>query len=745
MTECERRYDPNIGLPFLTGCVFAVCLLFYYSHLSIFGTVALVAFIASPLVFLVDVRERQEIALFSILVLVAIVLRANVSDFSLFVGDASAYTWDAVLAIEEGVDRGFFLPLSSAVAAVGYAWFGLEYVAFGNIFTAVFSSFLLYRIVINLTSSKTISFAAAAMLVLHPLSIWFSKTAFSETGWQCIVLACLLAVQGLRREQFRFGIIALGLLLALSAFSRGTAPFLFTTVLVGVLLTDAIPLRNRIVASLALSAVFLTSLATALYIREPYLIGWQYARVMESITSFGVVSVVAGVTVAVIMGVALFTKRIGRLAAMAAMLVGLIGVKVASAVALSEATRMDDLLVRNELSLAIANFGVQGVAFALIGMLAMLNAAMRGNIAFLVVIAGYCLSTVPFNLVDLPAESAHEVVFYWSRYFYSDMFVYYVVAIVTGLSATVRWLLGLTPLRIRVSGSVIHGIGILLVFTGINWNAVLYASQTGYLDGSSQLMEFVRDTVKGRDAVVLADSKLRYGPYGPEPLLRGLPIFAPSIAGVKSVQTSKAAELGDSYRRVVCINLQSCESDERLVHVADFQKLISWDAQRFDYLDIVHKQTLWSVGVYDYCPAYGQRPIEINLSNSQCLNSAEVLADGWHNLESGHVWSSKTATLRLTVPAECLSTRCLARLTLSAFAASPSRPVSVEVKSPVASVTHVFADAAAATIEVPLPGTEVAEIGLRIDDATSPVALKLSSDRRVLGVAFYRYSIHPAK
>ena len=310
MKKSDRRFDLDIGLPFLAGVVFSACLLFYYSNLFFVAALALLAFVASPLAVLAGLRTRWEMATVFILVLVGIALRVNISDFSLFVGDASAYTWDAVLAVEQGLDKGFFLPLSSAVASIGYTWFGLEYVSFGNILTAIFSSYLIYRIVKNLTENKAVSFGAAVMLLLHPLSIWFSKTSFSETGWQCIVLCCLLAVQGLRRDQFRFGVITLALLLALSGFSRGTAPFLYITVLAGVMLLDDISLRDRVIASLGLSIVFLTSLAGTLYIREPYLIGWQYTRVMEEITSLGVVSIVSGLSVISIVAISLFIRHL---------------------------------------------------------------------------------------------------------------------------------------------------------------------------------------------------------------------------------------------------------------------------------------------------------------------------------------------------------------------------------------------------------------------------------------------------
>lgn len=88
---------------------------------------------------------------------------------------------------------------------------------------------------------------------------------------------------------------------------------------------------------------------------------------------------------------------------------------------------------------------------------------------------------------------------------------------------------------------------------------------------------------------------------------------------------------------------------------------------------------------------------------------------------------------------------CVARLTVSGFAASAQRPVVVnategEAGGDVATLTltdpdpHVF--------EVPLPaGRDVADVRIDIPGATSPNALGMSADTRTLGVALSRIDV----
>lgn len=745
MYRYDGRRDADIVLLTLVGAAFAACLLFYYLHLPALGALALALFIATPFALLMDAQSRREVALASVTVILALILRIHISDFSLFVGDASAYTWDAVLSVEEGVDKGFFLPLSSAIAAVGYEWFGLEFVSLGNVLVSILSAYLIFRAAVRLTSSRAFSFAAAALVALHPLPVWFSKTTFSETAWQCIVLACLLAVQQLR-DQLRFGIGVLALLLAVSNFSRGTAPFLFVLILIGVLFLETVPLRQRITASMVLSGVFLASLAMALFLREPYLIGWQYSRVIHSITSLSVLAIVAAVSAAAILLIPLLLKFVGRLPTTITLLIGLLGVKIASSVVLSnfDAERAVNLLFRNEASLATANFGVHGTVLAIIGLVILVRESARGRIGPLIILAGYCLSSVPFSLADVSATRPHEMTFYWSRYFYSDLFIYYVLAMAVGTCALANQLLRYMKAHAGGAKAVVHSGGVVLLLLVIDSTVLAYAAKTAYLDGSSQVMQFIRDMTKGRDAVILVNSKVRYGPYGPELLLRSIRYLAPSVVDVRSVHDAVDTHLGSSPLRVICINLEGCGSKGQLTYVADFTRLISWDAQRSGYLDIVHKQFIWSLTAYDYCPPLSYGMTRVNAANRTCLNSSGVLASGWHSVEAKHVWSSEAAVLRLQLPGECIDGRCVAQLALSAFAASSGRPVTAVVESSIATISHVFTDTATHQIEIALPAANEAQIGLRVDKAKSPAGLKLSSDARVLGLALYRYSIRSA-
>lgn len=119
---------------------------------------------------------------------------------------------------------------------------------------------------------------------------------------------------------------------------------------------------------------------------------------------------------------------------------------------------------------------------------------------------------------------------------------------------------------------------------------------------------------------------------------------------------------------------------------------------------------------------------------------ASILAEGWYALEAHHVWSQKSAVLRLPVPAECETLRCEAVLKFAVFGASPQRPVSVIFDSSDQGTQwnrRIVAESGAdIEMSVPLEGVDgVREIKIQVPDAISPQALTGSPDARVLGVA----------
>ena len=126
--------------------------------------------------------------------------------------------------------------------------------------------------------------------------------------------------------------------------------------------------------------------------------------------------------------------------------------------------------------------------------------------------------------------------------------------------------------------------------------------------------------------------------------------------------------------------------------------------------------------------------------------SSYVLREGWHELESDHVWSREMARLTLPVPKDCETRGCNAVLSFIVFGASQSRSVPVSLSS--GEPTWKWDERLVATsgdvmeVEVPLSGAKGGrKIMLSVPNATSPLALTGSPDGRVLGIGLLKIEL----
>lgn len=138
-------------------------------------------------------------------------------------------------------------------------------------------------------------------------------------------------------------------------------------------------------------------------------------------------------------------------------------------------------------------------------------------------------------------------------------------------------------------------------------------------------------------------------------------------------------------------------------------------------------------------------PVDIGADHE---STERILYDGWYASDSATHWSMANASLLLPVPDVCGDRGCKAKLTFSGFGASLNRPLSVTAKvkgaANVASIT--LSDEAAHAIEIALPAhMPFVELQLDIPQASSPAALGVSSDARVLGISLSRVEINVAE
>lgn len=125
---------------------------------------------------------------------------------------------------------------------------------------------------------------------------------------------------------------------------------------------------------------------------------------------------------------------------------------------------------------------------------------------------------------------------------------------------------------------------------------------------------------------------------------------------------------------------------------------------------------------------------------------AEIMKDGWHDIEARHVWSSGRAELKLPVPRNCGVEQCDAEIVFSVFNSSSKNPVDVfvavdgvETRDPVRVRSETSGNH---RVRLDLPrDKKFITVVFRVPEAVSPEELGLSVDSRVLGVALKSISL----
>lgn len=129
-------------------------------------------------------------------------------------------------------------------------------------------------------------------------------------------------------------------------------------------------------------------------------------------------------------------------------------------------------------------------------------------------------------------------------------------------------------------------------------------------------------------------------------------------------------------------------------------------------------------------------------------NSASglLLNEGWHAVETSHVWSKAHASLWLPAPPVCQKQACEAVLQFVVFGASPQRPVGVQWQHTATGKRHTWTARSGERLEarIPLPAGALShELTLQVPQAASPSQLGLSDDARALGVGLQRVDLLP--
>lgn len=147
----------------------------------------------------------------------------------------------------------------------------------------------------------------------------------------------------------------------------------------------------------------------------------------------------------------------------------------------------------------------------------------------------------------------------------------------------------------------------------------------------------------------------------------------------------------------------------------------------------------WSFVRRDGAPTYPFRPSDLSGQLA-----SQLFIDGWSAIESGHVWSSARAALRLPLPPFCHDRACTITLTFHTFAASLVHAKKVAVKVDGIAVVEKVTEDSLRTIEITTSGPRrLATVSIEVRGATSPKDQGISADDRILGIALYRVEVSP--
>ncbi len=736
-------------LPFSVSLV-SVSVLFSYYNTSVFllpVVMLLIAFqllIGCHLIISDGENNRFDWGIFPLLILtcIYIALRWRIADFSFTVGDASAYTWDGVYQSLTGKDSGFFPPLAAATSAIGFKLFGLSGVAIIFVVWSFVAVPLLYLILTNFGICRDYALIAVTIFIFSPLHIWFSKTTFSESIWQLLVLSALGSLVLLKRPGlYRVLSLITLLLIALTApFGRGTAIFFVAGIIACVFSIQQIALRHRFYIVASITLCFLISFWISLDIRAPYLIGWQFSRILPEITPAKLLKLVIGGFVVGLSGLAWFASKVEsknvflyRLTLLIALV--LLKVLFAYVYHLKSGQNFLDLFFLNEIQFTRTSFSEFGVFFLAFGLICAVISGVRGNDGLYHVIVFYIFFSIPLSLQSIGVTMGHEMLLYWHRYYFSELFCFGFLFVAFASYKSIEYFRKFIRIGDAYRTTNMGLVVFFCVFISTQNYAYFYLVQGhAYLSGSAAVFTWIKNVAGSLPVHIYLNDRLRYSGYDGPFLLRDLS----SRFGLNLKEIRKGRGETDRLSEGIVICSQDLHCNEHIdgYKLGNYSGHVPWIQHTFN--PISPKVKVLSVDL----EAYFINPIiqvgTLLVTNQEFLEKFKILGEGWHQIEESFVWSKRTAELKIPIPSACEKINCEIKIIFDVFGASIRHPtkVGVNTKGIVGNESHVYVSNGDQVIaNVPIyPGNTFQNIIFDIPEAVSPKKIGQSSDDRVLGI-----------
>jgi len=759
----------NIGTISLLGA-FAISMISYISGTTSFYYLSFALILLSLFYMFYFIKSDLDnifnsslysISLIILFITLYIVQRLEVSDSSFITGDASDYYWAGVSSVLKGDDIGFFLPLTSAISAIGYKIFGLANLAFIIVIVHLAVMPIYYFLFRKIGINQIVSLLLIFLVQMVPLDIWFSKITFSEPIWQVLFLLLIyLSYKIIDSDKFSYSTyIAFFMLIATAPLSRGSAVFVYGVIYFLTLYSFWKYGKFRLALTIISSILLLTiSIEYILPIREKYLIGWQYSRILPSVDIKELVYILYTITLLFILSLFAirWRERLYRPLNLGLILT-IISILLKIAVAYLFAIKKDipflNLFILNEFGLARVNLNIILISLILFGLgyIYYLAAFKRDRLALLIVIL-YTLFSIPFVMQNVTTLDQHDMFIYWHRYYFSELFVVHILS----LAIVVKILYQIGD-RFKIRESIFISIFSLIVASAFLYSISLplhnLVTKEASLSHSSDIFDWISDRAKGRRLTVVYDSDIHYGVYNAEQLIyRGLYVTGVDIQKYirlpkesldSSIKFSKEVINGD---QILCLSTTSCNLDEKQFVLVDRFSTSLWWRRSGGAIEKEMQHLNIYAYLYDIKHQFSVGS-EVHFTNSSDI-AHKLLSDGWYSIGQEAVWSSNHAKISIPNIFQKGSKYKL-EMRFGLYHAQKSNPKRLTISIGDDTISDMnITQMSPSLYSINLPNKYIDNLGdktLLIDfdipKAVSPYEIRYSKDRRRLGISLYSLKI----
>ena len=604
--------DVKIENYFLWGLILLVSTLVaslsaYYTYSSIGREFAFFLMILSLLVlFFAMMKDLSKIfthvwfVWFAMVFLLVIYVwqRLEFPRFDFMVGDASDYFAAGICSVTYNQDIGYILPLSATITGVGYEVFGIKNVLLAYVILYSSSIPIFYYLFRKLNINRLVSFSMSIFLIFVPLSLWFSKTSFTEPIWQVLLFSFVINMyMVLQKYTISWkNLISMYAILFLAPMLRVEGVFYYGFIFF-LSLYHFWKYSNLKVVLLLNIGLFIVAISTqiTLKLRPDYLLNRQFNRILPHVTEENVIFalyILAGVLIIFMLFVFLFRKLYTKFPFVSTIIILSLIVKlgIAYIYAIKKHMTFMEMLYINEYGLAVGNFGLPITLLMIMGLVLLYIKAFKGDILSLLLVVVYTIFYLPFSMQAVTFSAPHAFFFYWNRYYFSVLMMIHLLS----LGLVFQWIY--TYLQHFISDNkklIVSFISIFLVVILSSMSIKLYqiVSQESHLKDSYQFYDWVKKYVGQHSIYMVTEDGVVYKqntrPDGLENIEyligRTFSIYKMPERGHEVVSAEKLYPILDytlpqkSVDYILCIGHQECHLDNpKLLLVDTYALPLMW-------------------------------------------------------------------------------------------------------------------------------------------------------------------------